>query len=67
VITSFTGSRLHYLECVKGTIITKQAAKTTELQYENTEPGGTKGKSFGTKAQEIENQVLVSCSHEPAV
>lgn len=48
---------LHYLKSVKGIIITKQTARTTELQYENTGPGGMKDKLFGTKDRELENQV----------
>lgn len=40
---------LHYLKSVKGIIITKQAAETTELQWENTESGGVKAKLLGTK------------------
>lgn len=58
---------LHYLKSVKGIIITKQAAETTELQWENTESGGVKAKLLGTKGWEMENKVLVSCSHEPTV
>lgn len=34
--------------------------------YENTEPGGMPDKLLGTTAREMQNQVLVSCSYEPA-